>query len=634
MRGGAGARKGPEYPTQGFLFRVVRRPLCLAVMRIDYLDGARLRRSLIAGCDYVQQQRAELNRINVFPVPDGDTGTNLALTASAIADALRPVRESSAAVVARHAADAAILGARGNCGMILSHFLVGFSQGIEDRPRVQTTEFSVAMRTGVDTVYRALERPVEGTILTVMREVAEEAERSRARDYTDLLEQLLVRARAALDRTRQMLPALRAAGVVDAGAKGFVGLMEGVVALMRGDPILALQTAPTFDAPAAAAMAEYPTESERYRYCTEALVRGDALPDAGVVRLALRDQGDSLIVLRGTDVIKLHVHTDSPETVFAYLRTLGTLVTHKAEDMAAQHRAVERAAAAHVSLARRPVSLVTDSACDLPKEVVRAHGIHVVPMTLVFGEDAVRDGVDISADEFAERLRRGERATTSQPPPAAFLDSYRRAAEDGEAVIGVFVASALSGTFASAEAAARRLTDTPIQLVDSRGASLSQGLLVLRAAELAELAWAPEAIAAELARIRAQSGIFFTVDVFDNLLASGRVGRGQVLIAGLLDIKPVLEIAPEGRVAPVAKARGRKNVLPRMITTLRSRVPATARALRFGIIHVGAPEIVPRVKAALQEAYGEREIITAPATPVLATHLGPGAWGLAYQWED
>jgi DegV family protein with EDD domain len=280
------------------------------------------------------------------------------------------------------------------------------------------------------------------------------------------------------------------------------------------------------------------------------------------------------------------------------------------------------------------VSLVTDSACDLPAEVVQAHGIHVVPMTLVFGEEALRDGIDITAEQFVDRLRRGERATTSQPPPAAFLEAYRRAAEDAEVVLGIFVASALSGTFASAEAAAKRVPDTPVLLVDSRGASLTLGLQVLRAAELAELAWTPQAIADELTRIRAQSGIFFTVDVFDNLLASGRVGRGQVLIAGLLDIKPVLEINAEGRVVPVARVRGRKNVLPRVLAALQARVPAGARALRFGIIHVGAPEIVAPLAAALRQAYGERETIAAPATPVLATHLGPGAWGLAYQWED
>jgi DegV family protein with EDD domain len=332
--------------------------------------------------------------------------------------------------------------------------------------------------------------------------------------------------------------------------------------------------------------------------------------------------------------LKLHIHTDLPNEVFAYLRTLGELVTHKAEDMAVQHSAVAGAAGAHVQLARRPISIVTDSACDLPDEVVRAHGIHVVPMTLVFGEAALRDGIDISAATFLKRLRAGEQPTTSQPPPAAFIDYYGRAAEDGEAVLVIPVGSTLSGTFASAEVAGKRFEHAPVTMVDSLGASLLQGLLVLRGCELAEQGWTAERIAAELHRVRQQSSIFFTVDIFDNLLRSGRVGRGRAWLAGFLDVKPIMEINRAGLVEPLARVRAMRNVLPRMLQILASRVPAAVQAVRFGVIHVGAEEIAAEAKAALQKTYGEREIIVAPATPVLAAHLGPGAWGLSYQIDD
>jgi uncharacterized protein len=604
-------------------------------MKNDYLDGERLRRSLIAACDYVQQRRAELNRINVFPVPDGDTGTNLALTASAIADRLRVKREPSVGVVARHAADAAILGARGNCGMILSHFLLGFSTEVGTRARLDARGFAGALSAAVRHVYRSLDRPVEGTIVTVMREVAEEAEARDTADFADLMEALLTRAQASLARTPELLPQLRAAGVVDAGAKGFVHLVEGVVAYARGDPFVALEAVPAYaNVPAAAALAAYPTASERYRFCTEALVRGASLPTADEARAVLRERGDSLIVIRGDDVLKVHVHTDEPEAVFAYLRTTGELVTHKAEDMAAQHAAVERAAASHVQLARRPISIVTDSACNLPDEVVRAHGIHVVPLYLVFADEVVRDGVDMDADTFTARLRAGEHPTTSQPPPAAFLEAFRAAAEDGETVLGVILGSALSGTFKSAEAAARQLPDVPIVLFDTLGASLMQGLLVLAAAELAEAGLAADEIVRDLTRVRARSGIHFTVDVFDNLLASGRVGRGKVMIAGLLDIKPILAIGPDGKVGPVANVRGKANVLPRMLELIGKQIPGDAKSLRFGVVHVGCRDVADEVAAALRRRFGNRDILISPASPVLATHLGPGAWGIAYQVED
>jgi DegV family protein with EDD domain len=352
------------------------------------------------------------------------------------------------------------------------------------------------------------------------------------------------------------------------------------------------------------------------------------------VRTALRERGDSVIVIRGTDVLKVHIHTDEPEQVFGWLRGLGQLITHKAEDMAAQHATVERAAASHIQLARRPISIVTDSACDLPIEIVRAHGIRVVPLMLVFEHEVLQDGVDIDATTFAERLKAGEHATTSQPPPRAFLDAFHAAAEDGETVLGVILGSSLSGTYQSAEAAARRGEAGPIILVDSAAASLLQGLLVLRAAELAELGREPEEIAAELRRIRRQSGIFFTVDVFDNLLKSGRVGRGQVMIAGWLDIKPILGLDADGKVLPFGKVRGRRNVLPRVLDLLQERIPASARQLRFGIVHVGCPDVMQEVAAGLRSRFGERETLVAPATPVIATHVGPGAWAVAWQLED
>lgn len=604
-------------------------------MAIHYLDGARLRTALVAGCDFVQHRRAELNRINVFPVPDGDTGTNLALTAAAIAERLRSSRARSIALVARDASEAAVLGARGNCGMILSHFLLGFSNSVSDRRRLDASEFAQALRDAVRHVYDALENPVEGTIITVMREVAEEACHNATKDFGDLVELMLVRAQEALARTPDLLPALRSAGVVDAGAKGFVAMMEGISALVRGEPFVELGATPDYaDTPIAVAAVDYPAESERFRFCTEALVRGDALPDAAVVRTALQQHGDSLIVLRTSDVLKVHVHTDDPDVIFGYLRTHGELVTHKAEDMQAQHAAVERAAAAHVSLARRPISIVADSGCDLPREVVQAHGMHIVPLSLVYPDQVLRDGIDIDSDGFIERMRRGEHPTTSQPPPAAFMESYRRAGEDGETVLGVILGSGLSGTFASAEAAAKQRPDQRVRLFDSQAVTVLQGMLTLRAAELAELGKDVDEIVAELKRVRAQSGIIFTVDTFERLLASGRVGRGQVMIAGLLDIRPILELGLDGKVRPLARVRGRSNVPERALAIVEERVPKTAKRVRFGIIHVDYPEIGDMMKRELRKRFGEHDVLVVPASPVIATHVGLRAWGLAWQLED
>jgi fatty acid kinase/fatty acid kinase fatty acid binding subunit len=603
-------------------------------MQIRYVDGPRLRRALLAACDYAQRQRAELNRINVFPVPDGDTGTNLALTLQAIADHLRGDSSRAISAVAHQAAQGAVVGARGNCGMMLSHFLLGFAEGVASRARIGTAEFGDALASGAEKLRSALERPVEGTILTVMRDAASAAQCSPDMDFVPLVDHVVNEARSSLARTPDLLPALKKAGVVDAGAKGFVSLLEGVSLFVRGDPAI---SAPVANGSGAAEVLvpEYPSDAEQYRFCTEALVRGDSLPAQQEVRAALRDMGDSLIVIRTDDVLKLHVHTDEPARVFEYLRSVGTLVTHKAEDMHVQHDVVERAAK-HVQLARRPVSVVTDSACDLSEEVIRAHGIHVTPLTLVEGDRTYRDGIDITAAEFHERLRcSGELPTTSQPSPAAFLDTFTRALEEGEALVGVMASSVLSGTFHAAEVAASRFVGGSIHLADSLGASLLEGLLVLKAAELAELGTEPAAIVEEIRRVRARSGLLFTVETLDRLIASGRVGRGRALLGRFLGLKPILGVLPDGSVVSLGRAFGSTRARSAMLRVLRHRIPAGSRRVRFGVVHVGVPQVIAEIEDALRKEYGgDVEILSAPATPVLATHVGIGTCGVAYMVED
>ena len=604
-------------------------------MQIAYLDGPRLRRSLIAACDNAQHQRAELNRINVFPVPDGDTGTNLALTVRAIADHIRSSTHRAVSDVAHRAAQGAVLGARGNCGMMLSHFLLGFAEQISDRERISPAEFGQAMSAGVERLYDSLEDPVEGTILTVMRDAAEAACRLGATDFVPLFSHVVDEARESLARTPEQLAVLKEAGVVDAGAKGFVSMLEGVLFFVQGVTIAVEADGDGAPEPVVA-LIDYPAAEEQYRFCTEALTRGDTLPSQDEVRAILRDHGDSLIVIRSDDVLKIHVHTDEPEAVFAYLRTVGSLVTHKAEDMRVQQETIGRAAGGHIQLARRPIAVVTDSACDLSEEIVRAHGIHVIPMSLVDGDRTYRSGIDITATDFHERMAAADvLPTTSQPAPGAFLEAFGQAADEAEGIVGVFTASTLSGTFGAAEVAAARFEDAPVRIADSLGASLLQGLLVLKAAELGELGWSPDAIIEELARIRSHSGILFTVKTFDRLIASGRIGKGKALLGRFLGLKPVLGLTLEGRVEAFGKGFGERGAHDELLKVLREHVPEGTRAVRFGVVHVGVPEVVEPITAELRATYGDDvEILSAPATPVISTHLGIGAWGIAYMVED
>ncbi|MDH5316184.1 MAG: DAK2 domain-containing protein, partial [Gemmatimonadota bacterium] len=204
---------------------------------IRYLDGPRFTRSLQAAADWVAAGREEINRINVFPVPDGDTGTNFSLTLRAVADTLRALGDASLSVTAKTAARGAVLGARGNSGMMLAHFLLGFAEAMEGRETATAREIADGLRRGVNHLYASLDDPREGTILTVAREATEAAERAAADspDISVFMTRLLREGESSLARTPELMDVLREAGVVDAGGKGFVRMLEGVVRYIEGD---------------------------------------------------------------------------------------------------------------------------------------------------------------------------------------------------------------------------------------------------------------------------------------------------------------------------------------------------------------------------------------------------------------
>jgi DAK2 domain fusion protein YloV len=597
---------------------------------ITYVDGPRLARAVIAATDWVAAGREEINRINVFPVPDGDTGTNFSLTLRAVADALRALGDAPLPDTAQTMARAAVLGARGNSGMMLAHFLLGVTEALGERAIATAPDIARAIRSGADHLYQSLEDPREGTILTVAREAAIAAEpvAATSRDIGAFMRRLLEEGEAALARTPELLAVLKEAGVVDAGGKGFVRMLEGVVRYIKGDPILAVEVLDETDSGVYVPAAAVDVAAERdFQFCTEVLVRGDHLPPANEVRTAMHAFGGSTVVAVTGDILKIHVHTDTPEAVFTYARRWGRVDATKAQDMRAQHRQL-----AHPD--RRAVAIVTDSSADLPDAILDQHHIALVPLQVVFGDSTFRDRVQLRPEEFYRRLRTSaELPTTSQPAPADFIQAFRDAGQEAEEVVAVLLGSNLSGTFNAAQAAVRAGGQS-VHLVDSRSASLGVGLLALRGAELAESGWSGTRIAAELTRVRAHSGMLLTVDRYDNLLRSGRISRGKAWLAGMLDVKPILSFGPDGKVVPVERVRGREQVEGRVLALLAQRLTPRPRVVRFGVGHADAPEVAERIRAALVAQYQPRDCFVSLATGVLGTHVGPGAWGIFYQVED
>ncbi len=591
-------------------------------MRITYLNGTRLKRAFIAGARKVIQRREYLNHINVFPVADSDTGTNMAATLQVIVDRLLGIREPAFSTVARIAADSALDGARGNSGTILAQFFYGLAEGVGDEIRVTTARFSELARDAVDHAYRAIAAPKEGTILTVLRDWADSLRRRQGEteDFQELLLGSMQPAVASLASTREQLQELRRAGVVDAGAQGFVDMLEGIVGFLGSGSIRELErfrpheTFEVHSEPVAA------LEELTFRYCTECLLEGQSL-DEGRLRELLDGYGDSLIIAGSPEKVKIHLHTDRPSEVFARLSRRGRIVRQKIDDMRRQYRASH--------LDHSPCALVVDSTCDLPQEVIDELDIHVVPTHLVFGDSLFIDKLGVTPGRFFEMMREHPEVTasTSQPSPGEFYRVFEFLSHHYRHVLYLGLSGALSGTVQSARAAAALLNER-VRVIDTRQVSIGLGL-VARSVGRAIKAGATIEEACELAeRLSSSTRIFLTVPSLDGLIRSGRIGRRQGRLVNLLNLKPLLSINSSGRIAPIGAAVGEWASWERVVRHV-VRYAAGHTRVELAAAHAAAPEAAGRLLDQLEARLAARDSYLMEGAPVLAAHAGLGMVGVA-----
>ncbi|MDX1594488.1 MAG: DegV family protein [Gammaproteobacteria bacterium] len=597
-------------------------------MPITYLDGRRFARVVVGGADWVRHTRDQINRINVFPVADGDTGTNMALSLSATAAALRDLDERDLGPAVRTAAEASILGAKGNSGLIMAHWFLGLSRALGERARVGLREFADSLHGATDAVYAALDTPVEGTVVTVMRAVSEHAA-ARADDVADLAElvhALVEVGREALERTPQQLAVLRDAHVVDAGALGYVNFLEGARRVVRGDPL------PEAAAPLFAESAHPPLSEDELdaRYCTELIVRGTGFDEADL-KQRFAPFGNSLLVATTGELFKLHIHTDHPDELIRVAGRLGHVEERKVDDMLRQREERDHAVAPVIPLDEQPrtVAVVCDSTADLDAGARRSLGIEMVPLQVLFGDRVFRDQVDLDLDGFYDLLRDDpHHPTTSQPPPRAFVEAFDRIRPDRQVLVTTLSAT-LSGTHKSARTAARLVDHPRVEVFDSGTASLGLGLMARNAARLARRGADMEELLRWLARWREASGLVFAVATLEYLRRGGRIGRASSLIGSLLRLRPVLTLR-DGEVVPLARARGDAETVRLVENHLENTLPPDAR-LRVGLVGIDTDTRLDELEAWLRARWELVECVRSIPTGVIGAHAGPGAWGCFYQ---
>ena len=302
-------------------------------MSLQYMNGKDLVRSVKAGCIKLDHNREKVNLLNVFPVPDGDTGTNMYLTLLAAVKEGENNQDKTLGKVAKAMSSGSLMGARGNSGVILSQIFRGIAKVLEGREQADALVFAQALKSGSETAYKAVMKPIEGTILTVIREIARasEVEAKKTNDLTGVLLAGINAGHITLQKTPNMLPILKEAGVVDAGGQGLLYFLEGMLEIIAGEHEITLQEYRERVSPVETRREKEITSLD-FQYCTEVLVKGTNL-DTERLREQLSSKGDSILVVGEEEIIKVHIHSNHPGQVLEICQQWGSLSDIKINNM-------------------------------------------------------------------------------------------------------------------------------------------------------------------------------------------------------------------------------------------------------------------------------------------------------------
>ena len=566
-----------------------------------------------------------LNDINVFPVADGDTGTNMAATMNSIVEEINKCKESSFAKISSVIADSALTGARGNSGAILAQFFQGLAEETKDKVRLSTETFAQAATKAAEQARKAISHPQEGTIITVMKDwanhLAENAHHTP--DFVELFKKSLSKAKDSLAKTPDKLLILKKAGVVDAGAQGFVNILEGIVNFIEYGRIKSLKAIASTANKMRSFNLDKVNSGINFQFCAECLLEGNDL-DLETIKQKIDFLGDSLIVAGSVNRAHIHIHTDKPEDVFTELSEFGTIAKTKVDDMHKQHIKIK------LDTHTKSVGLMTDSTCDLPPEIIKKYNIHVVPIAIQVGNKSYLDQVEIKPKDFIHILETSnEKLSTSQPPPAFFTEAYNKIALKYESIISLHISEKLSGTIQGARIGCKAMKySNKIHVVDSKTSSVALGLLVVEAAQLIQERFNLKEIIDRIKIAADNVKIFISIPTLKYLMRSGRLNKTKGFLGTLFNLKPILTINADGNIVEAAKVMGQKRVIYKTVD-LAIQFAKRVKNPRFAIAHVATPELAQWYSDKIRAIFHSSKVMIAEASPALSIHIGIGGAAIA-----
>jgi len=497
---------------------------------MELINGNDLYQMFNYGAYEVVQERIELNNINVFPVADGDTGDNLTQTLRRI------VKESEQSdsfhQALREISESALIGARGNSGVIFAQFVNGLQANDFDKDQITIEEFADLVQKSYSHTVASLSNPVEGTMITILREWGDILKRlsQTTKKVRDVFIASFEHIQKVLQNTPKMLNVLSLNKVIDSGAYGFVLFVKGIVSYYNNDPL----KSETHEKIEITSSHNHDTDVT-YRYCTEGLVKYDTL-DKSKLEKELSSLGDSLIIAQGKERFRVHIHTNTPELLFNKLKDYGVIENQKIDDMVLEIQ---------LNNTKKKRVLITDSIADLDKKYIEENNIVVIPVNISMNQMEYLDKLSISNEIIFNQLDTLKEYPKTATPSIKYInDLFSKLLLKFEELIVVTVSHHLSGTHQIIKNEAEKLVKKgkKVFVVDSLNNSASQGLLVQKAVELIHQELPTENIVEQLESYREKTQILVCLSTFKYAMMGGRVPKIIGKVAMFFGIRPIMSL--------------------------------------------------------------------------------------------
>ncbi|MCT4662232.1 MAG: DegV family EDD domain-containing protein [Tissierellales bacterium] len=589
---------------------------------MDYIDGKQCYIAFILGARSIIEARAELNELNRFPVPDKDTGDNLSTMMQQVLIEIE--LDHNIGAIIKNIAKKALKTARGNSGIIFAEYLIGLSESIADRDVISTKNFVKASKKGTEYAYKAVKKPVEGTMLTMMKIWGESLEcfQSDEIKFKELYKKALEKTETKFIESYKK----KSKNIIanDSGAIGFMYFLQGISMSENSSKLKNDIAHKNYETLNQNSQIEIKEES-RYRYCLE-IYLDKSSHESIDLKKKIENIGDSLVYAQEEKFARVHIHTSNPARVVELAEKSGTIIYTKVDDFKYQ-----------VNLKpSNEVAIWTDSIADLPEIFIKKHNIYIIPMQIQIGEDTYLDGVTLDGKSYLNKLKNNKgRLISSQPNKEQIRKQLEFLTKNYKKVIGLFVSSKMSGIYENIkdEAKLYSKSECDVNIIDTKRNSGAQGLLIMKIAKALEAGIDYEKLVNSIDSYIDRTNIFVSVKSFDAMVQNGRLSEKTGRMARKFKVFPIVTIDKNGagKLCKMSRTSGRclDKIVKEMI-----KINQNIGISEYGISYFGSKEEALKLADKLEILLGKKTLFVEQISPIVASSAGEGAIAVSYVEED